>query len=139
MTPRTMAGTVGDLMTRDPLVIEQTAPVADAAELMDTFDVSGLPVVDRDGNVVGVVSQTDIVRAATTRHLWAGWQGFTVRHLMTSPAVTVTEDAALEDAAALMEGERIHRLVVTEPGGRAPIGVLSLSDFVRMLAEGEAD
>jgi CBS domain-containing protein len=135
-----MFGRVGQLMTRDPLVVTDDAPLLDAAELMDTFDVTGLPVVDDTGAIVGVISQTDLVRAAAAQHLWSGWPGLAVRHLMTSPAVTVRAETALDEAAQLMESERIHRLVVVADDGRTPIGVLSLSDFVRMLAEdGETD
>lgn len=130
-----ITGSVAHLMTRDPLVVSQEAPLLDAAELMDTFDITGLPVVDDTGAVVGVISQTDLVRAATTRHLWGGWPGLAVRHLMTSPAITVRAETALDEAARLMERERIHRLVVVGEDGRTPVGVLSLSDFVRMLAE----
>jgi CBS domain-containing protein len=130
-----LTGDVGRLMLRDPLTVEDQAPILDAAELMDTFDVTGLPVVDGDGRLVGVISETDIVRAAATRHLWESWPGLSVRHLMTSPAVTVRADTSLEDAARLMERERIHRVIVVDDDGTTPIGVLSLSDFIRMLAE----
>ena len=129
--------TVGSLMTRDPLVIWADAPLRDAAEMMDTFDVTGLPVVDESGGVVGVISQTDLVRVVATRHLWSGWPGLSVRHLMTRPAITVTEDITLETAARLMERQQIHRLVVVGEDGRTPVGVLSLTDFVRMLTEAD--
>lgn len=139
MIQHATAGTVGQLMTRDPLTIDEDAPVLDAAELMDTFDVTGLPVTDEDGAVVGVVSQTDLVRAASTRHLWAGWPRFRVRHLMTAPAITVREETALDEAARLMERERIHRLVVVGADGRTPVGVISLTDFVRVLVADDGE
>ena len=139
MIEHAIAGTVGQLMTRDPLTVEEDAPVFDAAELMDTFDITGLPVVDHEGAVVGVVSQVDLVRAASTRHLWSGWPRFTVRHLMTSPAITVSESLPLEDAAALMERERIHRLIVVGADGTTPIGVISMTDLVRLLVENDSD
>ncbi len=134
-----ISGTVGSLMTKDPLVIAVGAPLLKAAELMDAFDVTGLPVVDDEGGVVGVISQTDLVRAAATRHLWPGWPGLVVRHLMTSPAITVTPETALGDAARLMEREHIHRLVVVGSDGRLPIGVLSMTDLVRMLVEDDGE
>jgi CBS domain-containing protein len=137
MIQHAIAGTVGQLMTHDPLTVAEDSPVIDAAELMDTFDVTGLPVIDNDGALVGVVSQTDLVRAASTRHLWSGWPGFTVRHLMTSPAITVRRETPLDEAAQLMERERIHRLIVVDEDGRTPIGVLSLTDFIRVLVEND--
>ena len=135
MTTHAIPGTVGDLMTRDPLVVDADAPLLDAAELMDTFEITGLPVVDADGNLVGVISQTDLVRAARTRDLWPSWPGLAVRHLMTAPAVAVTPGVSLEAAAQLMERERIHRLVVVREGEQVPVGILSLTDLVRLLAE----
>ena len=134
-----ITGSVGQVMTRDPLVIAEAAPLLDAAELMDSFDVTGLPVVAEDGGVVGVISQTDLVRAAASRHLWSGWPGLVVRHLMTSPAITVTPETALDEAARLMEREHIHRLVVVGSDGRTPVGVLSMTDLVRMIVEDDGD
>ena len=75
---------VGDLMTPDPIVIGGDEPLADAARL-DQHRIHGLPVVDADGVLIGVISQTDMIRARTTEQLWAGWRGLKVRHLMTSP------------------------------------------------------
>ena len=98
-------GRVEDLMTRDPMVIDQDAPLVDAAQLMDTLEITGLPVIDGDGRLVGVLSQTDVLRAAATRHLWHAWPGLAVRHLMTSPAIAVRSDCTLDDAAHLMERE----------------------------------
>lgn len=135
MIAHQIPGTVGQLMTRDPLVIADDAPLLDAAEVMDTFDVTGLPVIDASGVLVGVISQTDLVRAAGTRHLWSGWPGLVVRHLMTAPAITVTPEATLDEAARLMEREKIHRLIVVEADGHVPVGVLSLTDLVRSLVE----
>jgi CBS domain-containing protein len=126
---------VGELMTGDPIVASIDMPLADAAELMDFYRVSGLPVVDWSGFLVGVISQTDLLHARTTEALWHAWPGLTVRHLMTRPAVTVRSSATIEDAAELMERLRIHRLVVVATDGETAIGVLSVSDLVRSMAE----
>ncbi len=127
--------TVGELMTGDPIVASIDMPLADAAELMDFYRVSGLPVVDWSGLLVGVISQTDLLHARTTEALWHAWPGLTVRHLMTRPAVTVRSSATVEEAAEMMERLRIHRLVVVDAGGDSAIGVLSVSDLVRSMAE----
>lgn len=127
--------TVGDLMTGDPVFASVDMPLADAAAIMDFYRVSGLPVVDADGVLVGVLSQTDLLHARTTEPLWGAWPGLAVRHLMTRPAVTVTPDVSIEAAARLMEERRIHRLVVTAADGETPIGVLSVSDLVRSMGE----
>jgi CBS domain-containing protein len=127
--------TVADLMARDPILVAADASLSEAAGLMDQHHVHGLPVVDGDGALIGVLSQTDLNRARSTEYLWANWPGLAVRHLMTSPAVTVHRSTSLMAAARRMEQHQIHRLVVVEDGDeRSPIGVLSMTDLIHALA-----
>ena len=127
--------TVGDLMALQPIVIATSASLTDAARMMDEYDISGLPVVGDAGRVVGVISQTDLVRARATEWLWSNWTGLEVRHLMSSPALTIRTSAALEAAAVRMERDHVHRLVVVaDDDPDTPIGVISTSDVVRALA-----
>jgi CBS domain-containing protein len=127
--------TVADLMARDPILIEADASLSDAAALMDRHHVHGLPVVDADGALLGVLSQTDLNRARSTEYLWAHWPGLAVRHLMTSPAITVHCSTPLLVAARRMEEHQIHRLVVVEDGDAlSPIGILSMTDLIHALA-----
>lgn len=128
--------TVGALMTRDPIVVEAEAPIGEALRLLDTHRIHGLPVVDVAGSVVGVVSQTDMLRARTTQDLWSRWPGLRVRHLMSSPALTIAADSDVETAIRMMEHARVHRLVVLEPGGRVPLGIISSSDLVHAMLRG---
>jgi CBS domain-containing protein len=130
--------TVGHLMTAEPVVIPVDAPLEDAVSAMAANRVSGLPVVDDSGRVVGVISETDLVRARASEWLWEHWNGLKVRHFMTTPPITISRSATLGSAVAKMEEERIHRIVVVaeDDPGRA-IGVLSTSDVIRSLAEGD--
>lgn len=128
------ARTVGDVMTKGVINVRADLPLSEAVRLLDTYHISGVPVVDRDGDLVGVLSQTDLLRARAVDHLWRALPGLAVRHLMTSPAVTVTEAASLNEATALMEKRQIHRLVVVAEDGRRPVGVLSVSDVVHEMA-----
>ncbi len=135
MTADTRHATVADVMVLDLVVIRANAPIEQAAELMDRHHISGLPVVDAAGTLVGVVSQTDIVRARSTEYLWANWPGLSVRHLMTSPPVTVQRSTPLAIAAARMERNHIHRLVVVADDDETlPIGILSTTDLVHDIA-----
>ncbi|GAB4332773.1 MAG: CBS domain-containing protein [Dehalococcoidia bacterium] len=132
--------TVGDLMTTDLVTIASNASLQEAARLMEGHHVSGLPVVDTTGTLVGVISQTDLLRSQATEHLWTKWPGLAVRHLMTSPAVTVVQSTPVAEAAALMERRRIHRVVVVSDDDESrPVGILSTSDLVRVIAEGSAN
>lgn len=131
----TRTRTVGDLMSTDPVVVPADAPLADAARLLEVHRIHGLPVVDALGSVIGVISDTDMLHARTTEDLWSRWPGLRVKHLMSSPALTIAADANLADAARLMERERVHRLVVVGLDGETPSGVLSTSDLVRGMLE----
>lgn len=127
--------TVGDLMAHEPVVVRADASLADAARLMDAHDISGLPVVADAGDVIGVISETDLVRARATEWLWANWTGLQVRHLMTSPPLTIDRSASLDAAAIRMERDHVHRLVVVaDDDPTLPVGVISTSDVVRTLS-----
>jgi CBS domain-containing protein len=138
MTMTSRAATVADVMTTNPIVIRSDATLTEAARSMDEHRISGLPVVDHAGSLVGVLSQTDMARARATEYLWSNWPGLAVRHLMTHPAVTVVRSVPLALAIAKMERLHIHRLIVVdERDERLPIGVLSLTDIVHRIADGQ--
>jgi CBS domain-containing protein len=130
---------VADLMTPDPVLIDESATVDEAVRLLEENEVSGLPVVDRDGLLVGVISQTDIVRARAVGHLWQRWPGLRVRHLMHAPALTADRQMTMEEAAQVMERSHVHRLVVVDDDQLRPIGVISTTDLVRALAHRPTD
>lgn len=130
--------TAADLMTIDPLVVPIDAPIEEAEDLIRRNRVSGLPVVDAHGELVGIISQTDFVhlddpsvRAVIHRQP----SGIRVGEVMSHPAVTVRLLTPLVEAARLMTSEHVHRLVVVDDRHR-PLGVLSASDFVALYAEG---
>ena len=129
---------VADLMTIDPIVIGVDAALEEAERLMRERHVSGLPVVDQQGELVGVISQTDVIEDGgmpMALLLRRKPSGLRVGELMTSPAVTVDLTAPLVEAARLMRDYRIHRVVAVDERGR-PVGVLSASDFVALYADG---
>jgi len=129
---------VADLMTIDPVTIEMNATVEEAEELLRRYQISGLPVVDEAGHLVGVISQTDLlylaapsVRALIRHHD----SGIRIGEVMSSPPVTIDGTTPIRDAARLMSERRLHRLVAVDEEGR-PTGVLSAMDFVSLAAEG---
>ena len=136
--PATDDLTVADLMTLDPIVIGADAALEQAESLMRDRHISGLPVVDEHGNLVGVISRTDVLEdggvpmAVLLRRKPSGLR---VGELMSSPAVTVELTAQLVEAARLMRDNQIHRVVAIDEHGR-PVGVLSASDFVALYADG---
>jgi CBS domain-containing protein len=136
MNRQTAALAVADVMALEPVVVRSDAPLGDAVKLLERHHVHGLPVVDGAGSLVGVLSQTDLLRARATEFLWANWEGLAVRHLMSSPALTIHRSAPLADAARKMERQHVHRLVVVADEDESlPIGVLSTTDVIRAMAE----
>jgi CBS domain-containing protein len=133
MGTNTLTEIVSDLMTRDPIVVGEDTPLPEVAEIIERSDVSGLPVIDAAGDVVGVISRTDLARVRATDDLWSRWPGLAARHLMTHPALTVSAETPITDAIRRMEAEHIHRLVVVADDGRTPIGVISTTDIVRAM------
>jgi CBS domain-containing protein len=126
---------VGDLMALEPVIVRADAPLAEAAKLLDHHHIAGLPVVDGAGTLVGVISQTDLLRARATEYLWANWQGLRVKHLMTSPALTIHRDQPITMAARKMERHHVHRLVVVaDEDETLPIGVISNSDLIHAMS-----
>jgi CBS domain-containing protein len=104
---------------------------------MRSYRVSGLPVIDAHGSLVGVISQTDFIHLdspdvrSLIRHAGSGVR---VGEVMSRPPVTVPMTSGLADAARLMVAEQIHRLVVVD-AHQVPRGVLSAFDFVSLVAE----
>ncbi len=135
MKMRVTGPTVGELMSIEPVTVVDTETIAEAERLMTDRAVTGLPVVDNVGRLVGVLSQTDIVRAHASGQPLANWPGLAVRHLMTAPALTIRLDETLLTAARMMEQHHVHRLVVVAPDGEHSIGVISTTDLVRALVE----
>jgi CBS domain-containing protein len=131
--------TVGDLMTRRPLVVWPDTAVGEVAEILELQQISAVPVVDWTGYLVGIVSQMDLLRVRASDGLWAQWSGLEARQVMSRPVLTVTADTSLGDAARRMEEHGVHRLVVVEDDGETPVGVLSATDVVRAIAEAHGD
>jgi len=140
-----------DVMTTDVITVDPNTTVQDLAKLLAERGISGAPVVDSGGALVGVVSEGDLLHRAEIgtahrhrerRRSW--WldhfasdlardylksHGRTVRDLMTHDVVTVTEDTELADVAALLEARRIKRVPVVRDG--KVVGIISRANIVR--------
>jgi len=138
MPAQTVDLRVADLMTIDPISVSVDASIEEAEELLRHNRITGLPVVDSGGRLVGVISQTDVLYLLLP-HVQALIQhrehGTRVGEVMSTPPVTIDSSSSLREAACLMYQERLHRLVAVDAYGR-PIGVISAMDFVALAAEG---
>lgn len=93
---------VVDLMAGDPVVVGPNLPVDVVAGVLAFHDVGGLPVVDAAGRLVGVISQTDLVRLEASSVASCDWSALQVRDVMTRPAMTIRGSASLREAARTM-------------------------------------
>jgi CBS domain-containing protein len=116
--------TVGDVMTADPVMIEATAPIVEAARLMRDYDIGDLIVTDR-GHLVGIVTDRDVVirgiaesRGVETTH---------VGEVCSRDVCTVGPADDLDRVAAIMRERAVRRMPVIEAG--RIVGVISLGDF----------
>lgn len=119
--------TVAEYMSKRVYTITPSEDLAEAQHRLDTYNISSLGVLDEHGVLCGVISRTDLLRAAKSSHNHLGTRS--VWSFMTPSPVTVSPEDSLAQAAALMIERRIHRVFVTAPGKLA--GVLSTKDLVR--------
>ncbi|HKP99474.1 MAG TPA: CBS domain-containing protein [Actinomycetes bacterium] len=117
-------------MTTKMVVAHPTTPVKQVAGLLAAQGLSALPVVDGRGRVVGVVSEADLL--ANSQLLADGRGGVTAGEVMTSPAVTVTPQATVTEAARRMQTSGVKRLPVVAGSGRL-VGIVSRADLLRPL------
>ncbi|MHB1132408.1 MAG: CBS domain-containing protein [Chloroflexota bacterium] len=110
------------VMTRQVIMARPEMSLDEATELLVAHHISGVPVVDEDGQVVGVFSVTDALAR----------QGATVREVMTSPAVCVGPDTTLDEVAAVIVAKDINRVPVVVEGRL--VGIIGRADLVRSLA-----
>jgi CBS domain-containing protein len=127
---------VGDYMSLPAVVVAADDTVEHAETLLAEHRVTGLPVVDPTGSLVGVVSQTDIIGESPRMSALIRGHADRLRvgELMSSPAITVSIATTLREAARVMRDARIHRVVVVDDTDR-PVGVLSASDYVSIAAD----
>jgi len=140
-----------DVMVRDVVTVRPDTDVADAVKLLAEHDVSALPVVDGEGNLLGILSEADLIHraaigtekhrpwwleavtgASTLAEEFAKSHGKKVGEIMTSGAISVSEDTPLSEIATLFERKRIKRAPVVRDGKL--IGIVSRSNLIQALA-----
>ena len=141
---------VRDVMTKPVVSVDAEAPISLAIRLILQKKISGLPVVDASGNLVGVVTEGDFLRRAETGTQFTPprWleflmgpgpmardyvkaHGRKVSEVMTRDAKTVDEDTQLNDVVALMERNHIKRVPVLR--GKKLVGIVTRANLLRAL------
>lgn len=111
-----------EIMTRQVISIHSEATVEDAARLLARNRISGLPVVNAEGRLVGLVTEHDLIAK----------EGRLVSEVMSRSVITVSPDTEVEHIQHLLTNQRIRRVPVVENG--KVIGIVSRSDLVRQIA-----
>lgn len=131
---------VADVMQTPVRAVQADATVAEVVQRLADTHVSGVPVVDNGGRLVGVVSTTDVLDAEATadgkREREVLFENTTAGDLMTPRPLTISPQADLRQAAQEMLYAEVHRLFVEEDGKL--VGVISQTDIVRAFALGGA-
>jgi CBS domain-containing protein len=140
-----------DVMTTNVITVDPDTSVQALATLLSERGISGVPVVDREGRVVGIVTEGDLLHRAETgterrRLRWLDAfaadqvaardyiksHGRTVREIMTREVISVNDTTDLADIATLLETKRIRRVPVLRDGSL--VGIVSRANLVRALA-----
>lgn len=153
-----MPKTIADAMTRDPVVVRAETPLNEAIQILAERRISGLPVVDDSGQLVGIISETDLMWRETgvtppayimfldsviylqnpakhERELHKAL-GQTVGEVMSSDPISISPDKPLKEAAQIMHEKEVRRLPVVDDAGQV-IGILTRGDIVRAMAASE--
>jgi CBS domain-containing protein len=143
---------VGDVMTASVVTVDRITPYKEIARLLAEHRISGMPVLKMGREVVGVVTEADLLaaQASTARRLHAAERGrswwphrerhpaLTAGELMTAPAITIGPHATVPAAARLMNTHHIRRLPVVDDQGRL-IGVVSRRDLLSVFLRPDED
>ena len=153
-----MPKTIADAMTRDPVVVRAETPLNEAIQILAERRISGLPVVDNAGQLVGIISETDLMWRETgvtppayimfldsviylqnpakhERELHKAL-GQTVGEVMSNDPISISPDKPLKEAAQIMHEKEVRRLPVVDDAGQV-IGILTRGDIVQAMAASE--
>jgi len=139
-----------DVMAPDVIAADPDATVLQAARYMLQHHISGLPVIDKTGKLVGIISEGDFLRRRETRteHMRSRWleflmgpgkmaaeyahtHGSKVSEVMTRDVYTISDDASIEDIVRLMERRRIKRVPVMR--GNKVVGIVTRSNLMHAM------
>lgn len=155
-----MSKTVGETMTPDPITVSPSTDLQDAIRLLADHRISGLPVIDEQKQLVGVISDTDLMWQESgvdappyimlldsiiylqnpARHEKEIYKalGQTVGEVMNDIPISILPNQTLREAAHLMNEKKIRRLPVISVDNRQLIGIITQGDIIRAMARGEA-
>lgn len=139
-----------DIMTKDIITVKPATTIEDLARILIKHQISGTPVVDEDGNLIGIVTENDLISKNKKLHIPTilrlfdafiplgtsrleeeikRMAAFTVGEICTRNVVTCDEDMSIEDVATMMTEEKIHLLPVLKE--RRLVGIIGKKDLIK--------
>ncbi|NLQ03880.1 CBS domain-containing protein [Cylindrospermopsis raciborskii] len=150
-----MSKTVAQVMTHNPIMVNPQTPLKQAIQILAEKQISGLPVVDDMGKLVGIISETDLMwqetgitppayimfldsviylqNPATYERDLHKALGQTVGEVMSNNPITISPDQSLNAAAKIIQDHKVRRLPVVDDSGTV-IGILTRGDIIRTMA-----
>ena len=119
-----------DIMTKNVVCIKKDVPVVDAIRLMVKNNITGIPVVEDDGILTGILSEQDVLRLF---HTYEDEKDRTVKDFMTQPAIHCEQAEPLLDVCYCLRDNNIRRVPVTSKG--KVVGVISRSDILKCILQ----
>lgn len=116
-----------DIMTRKVYTIRPEASAQEAAQLLDQHRISGLPVVDEGNDIIGIVTEADIISKVDR-------EGLRVSEIMSTEIISVNEETPVSEIALLLTERKIKRVPVVQDGKL--VGIVSRADIVHAVAQG---
>jgi CBS domain-containing protein len=139
-----------DIMTKDIITVKPATTIEDLARILIKHQISGTPVVDEDGNLIGIVTENDLISKNKKLHIPTilrlfdafiplgtsrleeeikRMAAFTVGEICTRNVVTCDEDMSIEDVATMMTEKKIHLLPVLKE--RRLVGIIGKKDLIK--------
>jgi CBS domain-containing protein len=121
---------VKDFMTKKVICIKKDIPIIDAMRLMAKNNITGIPVIEDDMTLAGILSVQNVLRLF---HTYEDEKNRTVNEFMTQPAIYFEEESPLMDACYCLRDNAIRRVPVTSNG--KVVGVISRSDIIKCILQ----
>ncbi len=119
---------VEDIVTREVRAVKPSSNVLEAARIMKEAEVGAVPVVDDDDKVVGILTDRDLVVRLLAENKDA--RSVKVEEIMSSGVISCLANQTVDEAAQIMERNKVRRLLVRDPVSEGAVGVISLGDVV---------
>lgn len=138
-----------DIMTTELITVTPFMTCKQLEELIVSEKISGCPVVDDNGRMVGVISIHDVIESNYHNNFYLNDRGMPYNNTVLSQhhyddlvsdhmnrvIYTATPDTTVQELAKIMHDNHIHRVIVTEPDSNKPLGIISTFDLLKLLAE----